>query len=653
MLVTDTQKVRALRAAFRGAMQPPPSLTVDEWAEQHLVLSDRNSPVPGPIRLDLTPYLRAPLRAFTDPHVERIAFCGATQTGKTTLLFACLGFCIDHDPGPAMMLYPTQETAKSVSKDRLQPMIQDCPSLVRHLTGIHDDFQLLAYTFDRMTIRFAWAQGQATVRSRPIRYLFKDETTAAVSKAWSEADNRTKAYFNRRIFEVSTPKLDNDPMWTFCGLSRREDAKEPNPMSSAAWEPTSATTVNWYLVPCPHCGARFRFEFDGLRWPPDCAIRDLDAAGWYECPHCHKPIYDRHKPEMLRRGTWVSPNPGGRWVAFHMNSIYAPWDSCRFGAIASLYVRAKLRHDPEVMAEFVNNYLALPYNFQEAGATLVTDAAVELAGTGTGYQRNQIPAEVRVLTLGADVRETQVHYVVQGWGPGGHSWRISWGILQDLAELERLVQKNTWHHPAGVQMRIAAGAVDCRYRRHDVIEMCRRLRIIRAVQGEARLQEPGVAGQLPWKTTLLDRDTKGKPLAGSLVGYRVNSLYWKEYIYSRINEAQTPSEPEAAKTAPTPKWHMPEDRDEEYSRHMQSEQEVYRRKRGSGELVRVWVTRPGFEANHYLDCEVYACAMAHVLKLLAMPPTHPIVQGQAAPAAPTGNRPAPFVDPSRINLGKR
>jgi phage terminase large subunit GpA-like protein len=645
--------LQVLVSAYSAAMQPPPHLRVDEWAEQNLVLSERNSPIPGRLNLSMTPYMRFPLQLFTDPGIERIGGALATQVGKTTMIFCMLGYIIDFDPGPTMVLYPTQDTAKAVSKDRIQPLIQDCPSLARHLTGIEDDLQLLSYTFDRLTVRFAWAQGQSTIRSHPIRYLFKDESSAVFSGAWSEADNRTKAYYNRRIVEFSTPRTETDSVWSYLGLKLREGA-EANSYCSADWIPGSSTSVYWYEMPCRSCGKFFRFEFSGLRWPEDCAIRELDDKGRYECPHCRYQHTDSDKPALLSSGEWRSPNTGGRWVGLHMNSLYGPWDTCRFGAVAAQYLRAKLRRDPEVMAAVVNNYFALPFSFEQAGATLVSQTALDATHTASGYKRNQVPEAVRAITLGADVRGTEIHYVVDGWGAAGESWRISWGILEDLPHLEDFVKSSTWDHPTAGKIRIAVAGIDSRYRRHDVVELCRRFQILKAVQGEQRIQEPTSSGQLPWKTTMLDRDSKGKPVVGSLVGYRVNTLYWKEYIYSRINE------PERDQVAGT--WHMPEDTDEVFDRHMRSEQEVMRRKRGSGELVRLWVLRKGYEANHYLDAQVYSCAIAHAFKLFRLTAESPVI-GAAAAAAPArtaqaaaagagGDRRAPWVDPNRMRLRK-
>jgi len=43
------------------------------------------------------------------------------------------------------------------------------------------------------------------------------------------------------------------------------------------------------------------------------------------------------------------------------------------------------------------------------------------------------------------------------------------------------------------------------------------------------------------------------------------------------------------------------------------------KKRGSAEYKKVWKTRKGFDANHLLDCVVYAFATAYAVKVFRLP----------------------------------
>ena len=81
------------------------------------------------------------------------------------------------------------------------------------------------------------------------------------------------------------------------------------------------------------------------------------------------------------------------------------------------------------------------------------------------------------------------------------------------------------------------------------------------------------------------------------------------------------------------------DADEMLTRHLQSEQEITVKKRGSAGYVKRWVKRRGFDANHLLDCTVYAFAIAYALKLFRLPDNAKIYGASAAQAVVAADNP--------------
>ena len=67
--------------------------------------------------------------AFTDPTVEQVTVMSSAQVGKTEIVNNVVGYHIDHDPCPTLLLQPTLEMAEAWSKDRLAPMLRDTPRL--------------------------------------------------------------------------------------------------------------------------------------------------------------------------------------------------------------------------------------------------------------------------------------------------------------------------------------------------------------------------------------------------------------------------------------------------------------------------------------------------------------------------------------------
>ena len=57
--------------------------------------------------------------AINDPKIKEIVVMSSAQVGKTEILLNIIGFHIDHDPAPILVVQPTLEMAQAFSKDRL------------------------------------------------------------------------------------------------------------------------------------------------------------------------------------------------------------------------------------------------------------------------------------------------------------------------------------------------------------------------------------------------------------------------------------------------------------------------------------------------------------------------------------------------------
>jgi phage terminase large subunit GpA-like protein len=601
---------------------PPPPQTALDWVESDNgpYLSERTSGIAGKLRLDITPYLRFPLEQFSSPSIERMALCFGTQSGKTTFLQCIIGYIIDCDPGPTMFLRPTHNEAEDFSRDRMMPFVMDCPSTARHIVGRYEDhIRPMEYRFDRMTLRYAWSQSEVSVRGHPIRYLIKDESSAYAPGASALADERTKTFWNRKIVETSTPSQDTDTIWQFLGLRRRAGLKPEDVFISSSYDAESATSVYFYELPCPRCGKFIRLEASQLRWPKDMALRDIESHGWYECQKCRKKITDADKLGAMQNAQWKSDNPGGRWIGFHLNSLYAPWASCRFGAVAYEMVKARWSGDYEVLKSFVNNWLALPYSLEDLGADVITLTSVERS-KATRYLKNEIPACVRALSFGADVQGDRLYWVILGWNTIKEDngtlriecWVISWGESADFDSFSRDVVTKDWLHQTGARMRCICGAMDGRFRSGEVKDFAKAYPVCSVVYGEQTIKTTTSTAALPFRATYIDRDSKGKALPTSRVGYRINTVYWKQWLYQRMN-----------KIGDHIVQHLPSDSTPDaklYIRHLSSEVEVQERARGSTAIRRVWKVRKGYDQNHWLDATVYGSAIASIKGVFGMTP---------------------------------
>ncbi len=191
-------------------MRPLP-ITVSQWADRYRILNSVTSAEPGRWKTNRTPYLQGIMDAFTDPLVEEITVMAASQVGKTEGMYNMLGYVIDQDPGPTLMVLPRENDAKSVSYNRVLPMINSSGSLRDHISKASDDITKLEYHLDRMILYFAGSNSPADLASRPIRYLFLDEVDKYPRFSGREADpiklasERQKTFWNKKTVKVSTP----------------------------------------------------------------------------------------------------------------------------------------------------------------------------------------------------------------------------------------------------------------------------------------------------------------------------------------------------------------------------------------------------------------------------------------------------------------
>lgn len=570
---------------------PDLKLWLDEWSDRHIYLSQESSAEPGRWRTDRTPYLRGIMRELSPASsAERIVFMKGAQVGGTQIGLNWIGYVIEHAPGPIIAIEPTVDLAKRFSKQRLDPMIENCPALSERIPRAKSrdsSNTQLAKEFPGGILILTGANSAAGLRSMPARYLFADEIDAYPIDVEDEGDpvslaeKRTTTFRRRKVFMVSTPTEAETSR--IAAEFKRSDQRR-------------------FYVPCPHCG-----EFQWLRWRDDAGTYRLvfepgrPETAAYMCEHCGALIEERHKTEMLAAGEWRPTAIGdGRTVGFHVSSLYSPLGWKSWGEIVADFLDAKA--SPEKLKTWVNTTLGEAWESNYA-KRLDKDS---LAGRAEMYQEGTAPRGAFVPVAGVDVQDDRLAVVIRAFGRNEESWlirhcEIFGDTLGDAVwqELDDLLLAPIPYEGGGV-LRVRAALVDSGDgdRTHTVYNWTRP-RARRLVFPCKGLSVPGrpVLG----KPTLQDINYKGKVVKDGARLYPLGVDTIKAIVYGRISNA-SPAENRA-------QYHWHDGTSDQYFGEVTAERQAIKFRHGRA--VRFW-TKKDSDRNEAFDAEVYAYAALQV-----------------------------------------
>ena len=172
-------------------LEPPPDLTLSQWADRYRRLSSESGSKGGKWNTEKAPWQREIMDAITDISVEKVVVMSAAQMGKTdAFLLNTIGYYMHYDPCTILCMQPTLSLAETMSKDRLMPMVRDTPALrdkinEKSRTAGNTIFKK-AFPGGRITM--TGANSPTELRSRPIRILLADEIDAYPPTAGAEGD---------------------------------------------------------------------------------------------------------------------------------------------------------------------------------------------------------------------------------------------------------------------------------------------------------------------------------------------------------------------------------------------------------------------------------------------------------------------------------
>ena len=427
-------------------------MTVSEWADENRVLVSEASAEPGRWRTDRAPYQREIMDAFTQPGIWQIVIMASAQVGKSEIELNMMGCAIDNDPGPMLYIQPTDKVAEDYSKRRIAPMIAACPTLrdkVFKAKGRDANNTITMKTFPGGSLAIIGANSPADLSSKPVRYIFMDETDRFPVSAGTEGDpqelaeRRTETFrHNRKIVKTSTP--------TIKGKSKIEaDYK-------------NGTQEEWHTQ-CPHCQNFSYIRFADIKFDKEDYVNESGEEDYHvkkvtwRCPVCKRDIGEHECKRLPAK--WVSKNPeavknGIR--SFRLNAFMSPWSDWK----DIVWKFLKAHKDATKLQTFYNTILGEVWEIH-------TNSGLDEAL----YKRREhydaeVPTGVLLMTMGIDTQDNRLEYEVVGWDRNGQSWGISRGVIPGRAdakgvweEVDALLDRE-WSLANGMKMKILATFID-------------------------------------------------------------------------------------------------------------------------------------------------------------------------------------------------
>lgn len=463
MQLNQSFRLDILNEVKRG-WRPPDEITIPDWIEKHIRLSEKMAAEPGPLRISRTPYTRGPLLVLGNYFVEEIVLVWGRQLAKTMgVLCPFIAYTIAQDPGPATFLLPTRDKAKEYFETKLDPIFQACNEIRDRMPDNPDDYTKLRMNFRTMVLAMAWGGSETQTTTRSNRYLVVDEADEIKKTVGENAidpikgtEQTTTTFPNRKIIKASTCTTPEGNIWQAL---------------------KNCSYIFEYWIPCPHCERLQILYWENVRFGENHDPVIVEEIAWYECEGCHGKISNMDKIRMLGKGEWrarTTPDPCDqimknirakieettslddvldnrevKTIGFHLPKWYSPFSGGTFGIIAKDFLEANKKLEEGQEFASMRNWrmynAARPWEEET-----IKETELELMANRIDLPPLTCPKETVAITCGIDRSEKGFWYVVIAWvyqpGTNGYaSHLVHYGVMaEDWDQLESFILNSSY-----------------------------------------------------------------------------------------------------------------------------------------------------------------------------------------------------------------
>lgn len=438
-----------LLSAAARALRPPPVLSYSRWVSDNVKLPAGSSAVSGKWRP--WKFQRIMLDLIGDPLIERVTIPKGARLGYTKSLVGAIAADIANDPCPIILLSPTDDDARGMMTDEIDPTFEDSPNLRGLLkVGRFDGRNTITKRAlaGGGSLKSLSARSPRNLRRHTAKKLYGDEVDGMEITVEGDpvdlAEKRTQSFGDRKIVLGSTPTIAE---------------------TSLIWKRWEESDQGLFQVQCPECDDFFELLWKHISWT-NGAPDDAHAV----CPCCGSMLEERYKPQMVENGRRhvLKPERQGH-AGFRLNSLVSMQPKAAWSILAAEYEKAK-RTGPAALQVFYNTVLGLPWSSAlEHVDQHVLMARREPFGLAWDVEgsvwREDIPVVVLYITAGVDVQVDRLEITLVGWSRN-QRWILGHEVITGnttldttWAELDALLATR-WKHPLGGTIGIEAAAVD-------------------------------------------------------------------------------------------------------------------------------------------------------------------------------------------------